>query len=140
MDAAHPGSPAVTPPVRVLWRRGAILRVEADPADPEAYLRGVAEAIGLTGVDAEAWTAAVMSGGSGLIGLKLRDQAAVFHELDMVTLVREIDGVPEGSSAVVVGVYGSLPAGYEVECRFGADDTVAVITVGQDDICLVEED
>jgi hypothetical protein len=130
----------VTPNVRVLWRRGAILRVEADPAEPDAYLRGVAEAIGLTGVDFEAWTAAVLAGGSGLIGLRLRDAAAVFHEHDLVELVREMGGVPAGTRGVVVGVYGSLPAGYEVECRFGADDKVAVITVGQDDIRLVEED
>ena len=130
----------MTPQVRVLWRRGAIIRAEADPADPEGYLRGVAEAIGLTGVDAEAWVAAVLAGGSGLIGLRLRDAAAVFHEHDLVELVREMDGVPAGTRGVVVGVYGSLPAGYEVECRFGADDTVAVITVGQDDIRLAEED
>ena len=128
----------MTPQVRVLWRRGAIVRVEADPADPEEYLRGVAEAIGLTGVDAEAWTAAVMSGGTGLIGLKLRDAAAVFHEHDLVVLVREMDGVPAGTRGVVVGVYGSEPAGYEVECRFGADGATAVVTVGEDDIRLVE--
>ena len=132
----------MTPQVRVLWRRGAIVRVEsaATGADAQAYLRGVAEAIGLTDVDFEAWTAAVMSGGSGLIGLKLRDAAAVFHEHDLVVLVREMDGVPAGTLGAVVGVYGSEPAGYEVECRFGADDTTAVVTVGQDDIRLVEED
>jgi hypothetical protein len=85
----------VTPPVRVLFRRGAIVRVEstAAGADAQAYLRGVADAIGLTGVDAEAWIAAVAAGGAGLIGLKLRDQAAIFHELDMVVLTRAIDSV-----------------------------------------------
>ena len=125
----------------MLWRRGAIVRVEsaATGADAQAYLRGVAEAIGLTGVDAEAWIAAVAAGGAGLIGLKLRDQAAVFHEHDCVILTRMVDdSVPAGTRGVVVGVYGSLP-GYEVECRFGADDTVAVITVGQDDIRLAED-
>ena len=140
MDAAHPGSPAVTPQVRVLWRRGAIVRVEYGDADTAAvWLRGVAEAIGLTGLDAEAWTVAVLAGGSGLIGLMLRDAAAVFHEHDLVELVREMDGVPPGTLGAVVGVYGSEPAGYEVECRFGADDATVVVTVGDDDIRLVED-
>lgn len=133
----------MTPPrVRVLWRRGAIVRVEsaATGADAQAYLLGVAAAIGLGGFDSAAWVAAVLSGRAGLIGLRLRDQAAVLHELDMVVLTREIEGVPAGTRGVVVGVYGSLPAGYEVECRFGADDKVAVITVSQDDIRLVEEE
>jgi len=131
----------VTPNVRVLWRRGAILRVEADPADPEEYLRGVAEAIGLTGLDAEAWTVAVLAGGSGLIGLKLRDQAAVFHELDMVVLTRGVDSVPAGTRGCVVGVYGGRPAGYEIECEFVDDGgvTIAVVTVGEGDIRLAED-
>ena len=128
----------------MLWRRGAIVRVEsaATGADAQAYLRGVAEAIGLTGVDAEAWIAAVAAGGAGLIGLKLRDQAAVFHEHDCVILTRMVDdSVPAGTRGVVVGVYGSgsLPAGYEVECRFGADDATAVVTVGEDDIRIAED-
>ena len=132
----------MTPNVRVLWRRGAIVRVEADPADPEAYVRGVAAAIGLTGVDAAAWVAGVLSGRAGLIGLRLRDQAATFHELDMIVLTRAIDSVPAGTRGVVVGVYGSLPAGYEVECDFVDEDgaKIAVVTVSASDIRLVEND
>ena len=131
----------MTPPVRVLFRRGAIVRVEsaATGADAQAYLRGVADAVGLTAVAAEAWIAAVAAGGAGLIGFKLRDQAATFFELDVVVLTRAIDSVPAGTLGVVVGVYGSFPAGYEVECRFGADDHTAVVTVGEDDISLVED-
>ena len=51
------------------------------------------------------------------------------------------DSVPAGTRGVVVGVYGSgsLPAGYEVECRFGADDATAVVTVGEDDIRIPED-
>ena len=127
----------MTPPVRVLWRRGAIVRVEHGDADTTAvWLPGVAAAIGLTGVDAEAWIAAVAAGGAGLIGLKLRDQAAVFHEHDLVELVREMDGVPAGRG-VVVGAYRN--GGYEVE--FCAEDgaTIAVVTVGEGDIRLVED-
>ena len=125
----------MTPQVRVLWRRGAIVRVEADAADPEAYLRGVAEAIGLIGVDSAAWVAAVLSSRAGLIGLRLRDQGS-FHEHDLVELVREMDGVPAGRG-VVVGAYGN--GGYEVE--FCAEDgaTIAVVTVGEGDIRLVED-
>lgn len=132
----------MTPQVRVLWRRGAIVRVEADAADAQAYLRGVAGAIGLTGADSAAWVAAVLSSRAGLIGLRLRDQGAVFHEHDLVELVREMDGVPAGTRGCVVGVYGGRPAGYEVECEFVDDGgvTIAVVTVGEGDIRLVEDD
>jgi hypothetical protein len=128
-------------PVRVLWRRGAIVRVEMATTDAETYVRGVAAAIGLTGLDAEAWTAAVLAGGSGLIGLKLRDQAAVFHELDIVVLTRGVDSVPAGTRGCVVGVYGGRPAGYEIECEFvdGGGVTIAVVTVGEGDIRLAED-
>ena len=63
------------------------------------------------------------------------------HEYDIVEMVRDVAaGVPVGTRGCVAGVYGGPGGGYEVELVDEDGRTIAVVTVSESDIRLVEDD
>jgi hypothetical protein len=56
-----------------------------------------------------------------------------YAELDRVALLRDAEGLAAGAVGIVVGVYGS-GGGYEIEFVDQYGRTLAVLTLGEDDI------
>jgi len=56
-----------------------------------------------------------------------------YAELDRVALLRDAEGLAAGAVGIVVGVYGS-GGGYEIEFLDPNGQTLAVLTLGDDDI------
>lgn len=62
-----------------------------------------------------------------------------FFEYDVVRSIRSLsDDIPRGTSGAVLMVFASTPPQYEVEFVNGEGESLAVVTVKEEDLELVQ--
>jgi Domain of unknown function (DUF4926) len=62
----------------------------------------------------------------------------MFSEYDVVKLKQPKAGLPAGAIGAIVMVYDSLPRGYDVEFTNAEGVTLALLTLGDDDLEAVQ--
>ncbi len=58
----------------------------------------------------------------------------MFQDYDVIKSIKTIENVPKGTMGAILMAYPSIPVHYEVEFIDGEGETIAVLTVSEEDI------